>query len=388
MSCIAASCELCDVFVERTPVKIGIYCYTWDFADNGVDELLEWCVRAGITDLFLAATYHSGWFLHSHNPKHKAYLATSGAIYFHPNRDLYGRIQPYVAPMCEEHDHFQEICQKAAEYGIKVTAWTIGAHNTRLGLQHPDCCVTNCFGDTYPHALCPAHPDVRQYLLALCQDIGGNFPVESIRLESFGYEGWKHDHQHERDFHGLTPLEKELMGLCFNPATMKVAESRSIEATLVRQGVARLLQSAFDSAPERPQGHPREWSEAEEQIPGLNDYRDCMRQINQNLILESEKTMAPAACHNLTTSTLGAYGEDASFIQNNITGVRDLSPELPLWVTLLLGASEVPSREFLTEAVNAARSGGADGMVFYNYSEAPRRILEWLSAKESRGVKQ
>jgi hypothetical protein len=359
-------------------MRVGIYCYVWDFADEGVDNLLGWCAKTGITDLYIAATYHSGWFLHSHNKKHKTFMAESGAIYFQPERELYGRLQPFVASTCAEHDYFQEITAKAATYGLQVTAWTIGAHNTRMGLEHPDCCVTNCFGDSYPHALCTAHADVRQYLLALCREIGGRYGVSSLSLESFGYEGWKHGHQHERDFHSLTPLETELMSLCFNPATMAVAQEQGIDSEAVRSGVAKLLQNAFDSTPERPAGHPRDWEEAEAQIPGVTAYRDSMRKTDQLLMNEYSEAMLPAVCQNHTVQMLGAYGKDANYVREAAEAAHKTSTEQSLWVASLLGAEQVPSQEALTDIVYAAREGGAEGIVFYNYSESPRRLLDWL----------
>lgn len=361
-------------------MRIGLYCFTWDFADVGVDKLLNWCAETGITDLYLAATYHSGWFLHSHNTNHKTFMAPSGAIYFQPDLELFGRIRPVVAPLCAEHDYLQEITAKAGEHGISVTAWTIGAHNTHLGLLHPECCVTNCFGDTYPHALCPAHPDVHHYLLALCKNIGQRYSISALSLESFGYGGWKHDHQHERDFHKLTPLETELMSLCFNPATMEIAGNRGIDSNAVKTGVARLLQNAFDNAPERCEGHPKDWDEAEIQIPGLTAYRDSMRQTDELLVQECSEAMSPAICLDLTAQSIGAYGQDANFIRQKVKTAKSSSPSQPIWVASQLGAEAIPSQEFLAGLVAAAREEGAEGMVFYNYSESPRRVLEWLQA--------
>jgi hypothetical protein len=359
-------------------MNAAVFCYAWDFADEGVDKLLSWCQDTGITHLFLAATYHTGWFLHSHNPKHKAYMAESGAAYFHPQNELYGRLKPPVARMCQEHDYFREITEKASAYGVTIMAWTIGTHNTRLGSQNPDCCVTNCFGDVYPHALCPLHPDVWQYLLALCKDIGSNFSVASLTLESFDYGGWKHDHQHERDFHALNAVEKGLMNLCFNPATMAAVAETGVDAEAVRVGVRDLLQAAFDTIPERPEGHPINWEQAEARIEGLAGYRACVSGVGKKVREAVTVAMAPATCRNTIHSTLGAYGKDAVYIRENLPAAVEKAGELPVWITSRLGAEDFSNQQALTDFVNAAREGNADGIAFYNYSESPRRLLQWL----------
>ena len=55
----------------------------------------------------------------------------------------------------------REAGKRLDKHGLKLVSWTVCAHNTRLGLLHPECTVRNCFGDSYPHALCPANDQVR-----------------------------------------------------------------------------------------------------------------------------------------------------------------------------------------------------------------------------------
>ena len=60
-----------------------------------------------------------------------------------------------------------------------VKAWTNGMHSTVHASAHPDCAVTNAFGDTFITSLCPANPDVRAYVRALAGDLG-RYPLEAI----------------------------------------------------------------------------------------------------------------------------------------------------------------------------------------------------------------
>ena len=137
----------------------GLSIFPWDFADEGVDEVLDFVRDLGITRLVLASVYHAGFFLHPHNPKRKVHLLEDGVCYFHPTESHYreSSIKPTVASMCAEVDWFGTICERAQKVGIKVSAWTVCLHNSRIGLSHPECTIHNVYGDSYPHALTPAH---------------------------------------------------------------------------------------------------------------------------------------------------------------------------------------------------------------------------------------
>ena len=64
-----------------------------------------------------------------------------------------------------------------------VKAWTNGMHSTVHASAHPDCAVTNAFGDTFITSLCPANLDVRAYVRALAGDLG-RYPLEAYLAES------------------------------------------------------------------------------------------------------------------------------------------------------------------------------------------------------------
>jgi hypothetical protein len=195
----------------------GLWMFAWDLADEGLDTVLGWAADSGLTALQIAGAYHAGWFIHPHNPRHRAYMPEDGCVYFHPTPALYENtvLKPKVATVCAETDWMRAAGERLDRYGLKLVSWTVCAHNTRLGLLHPDCTVQNCFGDRYPHALCPANDDVRTYLTVLCRDLANNLPLHAVQLESPGYMGLVHGHHHERDLTVLTPVERALMDLCF-----------------------------------------------------------------------------------------------------------------------------------------------------------------------------
>jgi len=54
--------------------------------------------------------YHAGWFIHPHNPKHRAYMTEDGCVYFHPTLRLYEQtvLKPKVASVCARSDWMRE----------------------------------------------------------------------------------------------------------------------------------------------------------------------------------------------------------------------------------------------------------------------------------------
>lgn len=52
----------------KTIQDATICIFVWDFADEGLDPVLEFVAESGLTSLYLASVYHAGWFVLPHNP--------------------------------------------------------------------------------------------------------------------------------------------------------------------------------------------------------------------------------------------------------------------------------------------------------------------------------
>src|SRR5699024_7304961 len=118
-------------------------------------------------------------------------------------------------------------------HGLRLVSWTIGTHNTRLGLEHPDLTQQNVYGDRIPHALCISNDDVRAYLTAICRDLATNYPMYARQLEAFGWMGLVHGHHHERDLVSLSPLEQDLLGLCLCATCTRRATAAGVDCRQV-----------------------------------------------------------------------------------------------------------------------------------------------------------
>jgi hypothetical protein len=259
-------------------------------------------------------------------------------------------------------------------------------------LLHPECTVRNCFGDSYPHALCPANPDVRRYLAGLCGDLANNLPLHAVQLESPGYMGLRHGHHHERDLTVLTPLEDGLMDLCFCPDCCREARQQDVDPEEIRHAACDILEAAMRAAPGRPADHPSGAGDLEESIPGLGVYRAMRKSVEDSLLREIRTALSPSraelwllggwnpeAADVIDGFYAGVYGQNAVRALESVRRARaPISADRTLHAGIRLGLNSVADEKDLTEIVGAVREGGADGVMFYNYSESPMAALNWI----------
>jgi len=376
----------------------SIFLHAWDVADEGADTIMAWIADAGLNTMCIAGTYHSGWFVHPHAPRRRAYLTEGSVCYFRPLLSLYDDtpLKPTVSSLCRETDWLTEAAARLDRYNLRLVSWTIGTHNTRLALAHPHLAQQTVYGDRLPHALCPSNDDVRAYLTALCRDLATNYPMWGLQLESFGWMSFAHGHHHERDLTELSGLEQELMSICFCPACTRLANTAGVDMEAASREVRTVLDSAFREAPDRPADHPRLMEEIESRCGGLRQLNGWRKRAGEELIRHLKRdALAGTSCRLLLQSgfdpnladvvdgfACGAYGMEPAAVAETCRAARsvvadDYNGLLQCFVRLGNGVPR--SEEELAAIVDAVAGGGCDGINFYNRSEAPPKMLAWLA---------
>jgi hypothetical protein len=191
----------------------SVFMHAWDL--HGVDPvaLTEELASIGLDTCSLAFSYHGGRVLLPRRPDGRVLELLPGAAYFTPQLDRYRglRLQPHVAPEAALVPAFLRACGRV---GMRVSAWTVLCHDDRLGVEHPDCCIENVFGDRYSYALCPSHPEVRRYAAALCGDIADTAGLARLELEALGFMGFEHASLHDKSGIPLNAAAKWLLSVC------------------------------------------------------------------------------------------------------------------------------------------------------------------------------
>ena len=192
----------------------SIWMGPWDVIGEAPDAVAGRLRRLGLGGVRLAYAYHGGRLLLPKGNGRLVYELDPSAAYFAIDPDRYGRLRPHVAEAASLTRPFAEACRKA---GLDVLAWTVLCHNDRLGAEHPDVCVQNVFGEHYPYALCPSHPDVRHYAVALCADVAAQPDVGVIDLEACSFMGYSHGGLHDKRGVTLPRWVRWLLSVCVCP---------------------------------------------------------------------------------------------------------------------------------------------------------------------------
>ncbi|MEU8228697.1 hypothetical protein AB0C12_03725 [Actinoplanes sp. NPDC048967] len=189
------------------------HAYPWDVLGDP-----DFAGRAAeaVDAVTLAATYHSVRAATPLHPARRVVDARYAALY-RPIRAAAwdGRLLRAAGPAwMTEQDPFGTAASTLRAAGLAVNAWIVLTHNTRLGLAHPETAVVNCFGERYPYALCPAHPEVRAYAATLAGEAVRDVAVDGISLEACGQLGLVHLGHHEKTDGAWTAAEVRLLSVC------------------------------------------------------------------------------------------------------------------------------------------------------------------------------
>jgi len=381
-------------------MEAGLYTYAWDLEAEGYDRAVGRIAEAGFTAVNLATSYHAGKFILPHNPRRKVYFAEDGALYFQPDLSKYGRLQPRVSAFVSaDGSPVTRLQESALRHGLTCVAWTVCLHNSWLGERYPDTAMHTAFGDPLIHSLSPAHPDVREYLLAMIEDLVSRHDVAAIELESPGYMGFTHGYHHEIFGVEIDPIQEELLGISFNPVEIAGATDAGIDAEGLRGRIAALIDACWNrgvalQVDGRPTAGVRAlFDDAEfvayrawlhEQVVSLSgEIREVVKQTSPSTQIRHFAAMAAGDNMGIDTDLLNtgdavlagyaATPEDVATRMAALTAV-----DRPMWGMIRAIAPEVVDPEAIAPLVEAWRAAGVAGIDVYNYGLMPERTFAAL----------
>ncbi|WP_435243880.1 hypothetical protein [Streptomyces cucumeris] len=190
------------------------YAYPWDLLDG--HELIDSAAELGFDEVAVAVAYHSTRAATPWSARHSAVLARHAALYRPVREGVWqGRtLRPSPPDWVAREDSAGDAVRALGAAGIPAAAWIVLTHNSALGLAYPEFAVRNCFGETYPWALCPARPAVREYAATLTAEAVDGLDLSSVILEACGPLGAVHQHQHEKTEAVWAPSVVRLLSVC------------------------------------------------------------------------------------------------------------------------------------------------------------------------------
>jgi hypothetical protein len=170
--------------------------------------------RLGVSTVAIAAAYHATRAATPLHPGRQLVDARHAALYRPVREHVWAarRLRPAAPDWMSTPDSFGAAADVLREAGLRVSAWVVLTHNTRLGREYPDVSVANCFGERYAYGLCPSWPEVREYAALLACEAARD--ADEVSLEACGQLGVDHGSHHEKTGGAWTADARRWLSVC------------------------------------------------------------------------------------------------------------------------------------------------------------------------------
>ena len=198
-------------------MRRAIWAYPRDLVERGAAAELAELRGLGFHAVSVAAAYHSVQAYLPENPRRAWLTAQRSQLHYRADRARYGGLAPVDG---DEDEPFAAAAEAVAASGLELTAWLVLCHSS-LGSERPDLAPRPLGGDPVPGALCPAQPEVREYVCALAAEVDERFAPAALDLETPGWVTLPH-HAHGKLGAGLGSGARFAAGLCLCPACARL----------------------------------------------------------------------------------------------------------------------------------------------------------------------
>ena len=376
------------------PFEVDGSTYAWEVHDEGIDALLDNMTSlAGINAVYLVALMHhehrpftSKQF--PHNPVRTEWMAEDSCIYFHPQLDLYGRINPAISSYdwLNSTDWLKVVVDAAHARGLKAGAEI--SHTpipSSVLKENPDFRQRDINGAP-EGGFCPNNPDVREYLLALFGDVAKNYNVDFIQTCMWLYSGsdpqkntcFCQSCQHEAQVAGFD-LAASIPVLQANPVAQPQLEQW---LTLKRTSTAKIYQLISDRIHQEKPG-------IDFRINDTLPYGSSIKaDTTVGLHLEDLKRIINSCVIQDHTEQKGEPNETFKLRKAWLADNRSLlGPETPLLSSIAVRPKATP--DLIHRGIQAAINSGVNGIACKHYDGATfsmlRAVRDGLSAAGVKG---
>ena len=223
-------------------MRLTGHAYPWDvLGDPGFVAR-----TSGLATVALAAAYHSVRAATPLHPSHQLVEARYAALYRPVRESVWHgrRLRPLRPAWMSTTDSWGEAAAVLRRAGLRVSAWVVLTHNSRLGNEFPDVAVVNCFGDRYPYALCPSRPEVREYAATLATEAAAE--ADEVSLEACGQLGLTHQSHHEKTDNAWTPAAQRWLSVCCCEACQLGWSGRGLDPPWVLSTLREAVRTSGD----------------------------------------------------------------------------------------------------------------------------------------------
>lgn len=194
------------------------YAYPWDVL--GDPGFIDRAGELGVDQVAIATSYHATRAATPWQTGRASVVASHAALYRPVREDAWRsralRPEPaaWVRPVDTTPDSAGDAVRALRAGRTSTALWVVLTHNSLLGHRFPGLTVRDCFGQSYPWALCPSRAQVRDYAAILAAECVRDLEVDSVILESCGQMSAVHQHMHEKTDAVWSPAVQRLLSIC------------------------------------------------------------------------------------------------------------------------------------------------------------------------------
>jgi hypothetical protein len=398
---IQASPSLKATLKKGSSAAIAIH--PWDITDEGIDTCFNFLgERCGLNELFLASIYHASTFLLPHNPK-RMVRWDDGSAFFVPNprrwRD--SKIRPVIGECVDTPKYLHNIVDNARRRKWGVLFFTVFHFSHSMARAYPHCTMVDAFGERNRASLCPAHPDVRAYDLAVVEELMETYGGDGILFESIGYDRWNYGFVVNKVEVLPSSRDQYLLSLCFCDSCCDRARVEEFDANAFKKEVRAHLYASLSKPPEewdtnrvdeewcRNAFDGKLWNYMKVRLSTVTSLLLAIQEIVNKFggalmwfDLNNERNILNA----FDASKFYSYLKRVSIVPRGDTwearkaSVLEQAKRVPAWAEpeMMHNQRDYHSKEELRRDVMMARETGIRHHSFHYYGMSRRNQLEWI----------
>lgn len=349
-------------------------CCLWDLLDEGVDDVLDSLKgEANISAISIPLVCPPVDALRVHKGVSPRTFRSRGGAQFQPQAEHYAgtRLRPVVAEWLRRKDPLPHVIEAAIKRGLGVRGEIVCSDAPTIADKYPHAACKNVYGDPSPSRLCPANPDVQEYLRALVANLQQGYALAEIEISGLDWRGPK--------FAADTPLDTSptrpalarraiayLGAICFCESCRQQADRAGLNVTRIAQEVEATLDRLLSSG------------EAAEDVDGIRAQIDGLAayEAYQHKLLLHLRLPTPVVATAIAPAPAGT--NPATPLTGQILvppGAAAIEPDWLVDVTLdgpLADAADLV--RWVSELVTASPRG----VTFAHYGAMPRARLAWV----------
>ncbi len=371
-------------------------CRPWDLLDERPEHALDRLAgEIGIDAVSVAAVAGAETQFRPHDGVEQRWFTTEAAAHFQPEtvRYAHGRIRPLPGAWMKTRNPFESIARACEKRGVKLRAACAACHSETLAERHPQAACRDAFGRRSAAWLCPANPDVREYVASLVDDLSANYPLAAVELAAIEFGPGPRPASAERIGLALGPVERFLLALCTCESCGQFARQQGVDAAAALAELRDALEPTLAGA--APRREPLD--DFLGARPALADWVDLRQQAVTGLLEIVRRRCASSLVVQVPRDPLAAaFDAEAAAAQCDafavaLPGESDVSRAARF--ADLSRAQGGPQRvepafcchpplvtegPVLVRRVHDAVAAGHETIRFYDYGTATNSALEWV----------